>query len=135
MNPINESQLNTLYDMLKTEKKSGTLSQKKYDLWLVFGFAIDLVEGDLNDYFFNETGSTLEQLIKALTNLGATEVVSILEEALSLLDQPLPLDIESRQGRLMALNQDILEAWDELTEDYYDIEAEFWSLLVGQYKA
>jgi hypothetical protein len=129
---MTEEYLETLYKGLILKKQEGTLDKKQEFLYLATGFALDLVDGDLNDYLFNETGNHVKALLEAFQELGAVEVHDLLKEALDQLSFTLPEDMVSRQAFMTEINQDVLTTWDALTEDYYDLEQEFWQLL-GSY--
>lgn len=128
---ITEGNLEALYKGLTLKKQEGVLDKKQEMQHLATGFALDLVDGDLNDYFFNETGNHVKALLEALTEIGAVEVHDLLKEALDQLSFTLPEDVVGRQAFMTGLDQEILNTWDALTEDYYDIEQEFWQLLVS----
>lgn len=126
-----EAKLEKLKQKL-TLKGEDYLDQEEKALKLAVCFALDMVDGDLNDYFFNVSGKETYALVEALKHLGADDVAEVMESALSCLDAPLPEDIEARQAVLVAVDDETLEDWDNLTEDYYDLEPEFWNLLISK---
>lgn len=126
---MTEGNLEALYQKLTLQKQEGTLDKKQEMLFLATGFALDLVDGDLNDYFFNETGNHVKALLEALKELEAFEVHDLIKEALDQLSFTLPEDVVARQAFMTEVDQEILDTWDALTEDYYDLEQEFWQLL------
>lgn len=128
---MTEGDLEALHQKLTLKKQEGTLDSKQDMLLLATGFALDLVDGDLNDYFFNETGNHVKALLEALKELNAGEVHDLVKEALDQLSFTLPEDAVARQAFMTGIDQDILNTWDALTEDYYDVEQEFWQLLGG----
>jgi len=128
---MTEGDLEALHQKLTLKKQQGTLDSNQDMLLLATGFALDLVDGDLNDYFFNETGNHVKALLEALKELNAGEVHDLVKEALDQLSFTLPEDAVARQAFMTGIDQDILITWDALTEDYYDLEQEFWQLLGG----
>lgn len=127
---ISEEKLAEQYKVLTLKRQESILDKKEDTLFLALGFAIDLVDGDLNDYLFNETGSHVNALLYALTELGATEVHDLFKEALDQLPFALPEDVAARQAFMIGLDQEVITTLDALTEDYYDLEQDFWQLLV-----
>lgn len=126
-------------DMLKVYgelcKRESTLISIEDRLWLVlFEFAVAMTEGDLNDYVFNETGSHVLELKRALTTLKAYDVLEIIDEVVVLFDGSIASDILERQSCIAMLDQEKIEALDDLTEDYYDLEESYWQTLMTAYK-
>jgi Domain of unknown function (DUF4375) len=73
--------------------------------------------------FFNLAGNVVPHATAAARSAGAADLADLVERAMSVLGDHYPLDIDQRQGLMMALSDADRGRLDALDREYYELEA------------
>jgi hypothetical protein len=89
-------------------------------LLAVGGLRTELNNGGFDQYFFNPAGDLAAIAVQAAEQAGATELASLIHQALELLNAADPADQTARQDALHRLKP---EDFEPLDQAYYALEA------------
>ena len=107
------------------------LSTREKSVWNVFWFNAEVMNGGIDQYFYNSAGDHAVDCLAALETIGATESVKLLKCGCTRFPNGTPhTDRETRQQQLDAL-LDGDERLDDKTEG--EIDPQLFSLLLAYY--
>jgi hypothetical protein len=125
---------NRLYEYLasidkKIEAAGGNtwscLSERELVTITAYFLALEITNGGIEQFFVNPSGDRWRETLRAIKMVGATNLASLFEEALSVFPDSTPSDDQKiRREQLAAAGQPAIDLLWRLTSEYYDRSAE-----------
>jgi hypothetical protein len=117
---------------VRSEKDYRALRQRDRYLWDVTWFETEVMNGGMDQYFYNSAGDHAAECCEALLAIGATESCEALQEACALFPNGCPSpDREIRIAQMKAIRGN--KYLDDLISEG-DIEVDLYELMMGFYR-
>ena len=100
----------------------SVLSAEERIFYVTQTFEMEVNNGGVSQFFYNESGMFAGELVNAFNEIGAKVTAGICQKAIEAFSREIPVDQDEREDMLDELEDEISEILEECDSEFYNYE-------------